>query len=101
MLGFTPGFPYLGGLPQSLATARKHTPRPAVPRGSVGIAGTQTGIYPQETPGGWQIIGRTSLPLFHVKNSPPALLRVGDRIVFKTISPEQFHTTSEHANTDR
>lgn len=90
LIGFTPGFPYLGGLPEQLATPRKHTPRPSVPRGSVGIAGKQTGIYPQDTPGGWQIIGRTSLSLFDVNNRPPALLKAGDQVVFQPIPAEQF-----------
>ena len=90
LIGFTPGFPYLGGLPSQLATPRKQTPRASVPRGSVGIAGEQTGIYSQDTPGGWQIIGRTPLSLFDVKNNPPARLKAGDRIIFQPISPDQF-----------
>ncbi|PPL00193.1 5-oxoprolinase subunit PxpB [Parapedobacter indicus] len=94
LIGFTPGFPYLGGLPQQLATPRKPTPRPLVPHGSVGIAGKQTGIYPQDTPGGWQIIGRTPLPLFDATNRPPARLKAGDQVVFQPISPEQFYTNS-------
>src|SRR5690606_2544073 len=63
-IGFSPGFPYLLGLPEKLATARRATPRVRVAAGSVGIGGSQTGIYPRETPGGWQLIGRTSLDLF-------------------------------------
>ena len=92
LIGFTPGFPYLGGLPASLATPRKQTPRASVPRGSIGIAGQQTGIYPQNTPGGWQIIGRTAQSLFDVKNRPPALLKVGDHVIFRPITPDQFNT---------
>ncbi|MDR6197548.1 5-oxoprolinase subunit PxpB [Siphonobacter sp. SORGH_AS_0500] len=82
MLGFVPGFAYMGGLPESLHTPRKMTPRAQVPAGSVGIAGAQTGIYPMTIPGGWQIIGRTSLPLFHISHTPPALLQAGDEIRF-------------------
>jgi inhibitor of KinA len=85
VIGFTPGFPYLGGLPPGLATPRRASPRQAVPAGSVGIAGTQTGIYPLRTPGGWQIIGRTDERLFRPELDPPALLRVGDRIRFVAV----------------
>ena len=90
-IGFTPGFPYLGGLPEKLHTPRRATPRVAVPAGSVGIGGRQTGIYPLSSPGGWQLIGRTPLTLFNVNRHPPALLRVGDRVRFKPISPQEFH----------
>jgi inhibitor of KinA len=82
MIGFTPGFPYLGGLPAQLATPRRSSPRLAVPAGSVGIAGAQTGIYPLSTPGGWQIIGRTDERLFRPDRDPPTLLRIGDRVRF-------------------
>lgn len=81
-LGFAPGFPYLGGLPAELATPRLPTPRRQVPAGSVAIGGSQTGIYSIESPGGWRIIGRTSLRLFDPEASPPALLRAGDRVRF-------------------
>lgn len=90
MLGFTPGFPYLGGLPAQLATPRLATPRTAVPAGSVGIAGPQTGIYPLSTPGGWQIIGRTPCVLFDPLRDPPALLQPGDRVRFAPISAADF-----------
>lgn len=90
MLGFTPGFPYLGGLPAQLATPRLATPRTAVPAGSVGIAGLQTGIYPQSTPGGWQIIGRTPCVLFDPFRNPPALLQPGDHVRFAPISAADF-----------
>jgi inhibitor of KinA len=86
MLGFMPGFPYLGGLPARLATPRLATPRTVVPAGSVGIAGAQTGIYPSESPGGWRLIGRTPVRLFDPRNSPPALLEAGDRIRFVPVS---------------
>jgi len=102
LIGFTPGFPYLGGLPEQLATPRKQTPRPSISRGSVGIAGKQTGIYPQDTPGGWQIIGRTPLSLFNVANRPPALLKAGDQVIFQPIPPEQFEFNRKaDADTDR
>lgn len=82
MVGFMPGFPYLGGMDQRLSTPRRSSPRARVPAGSVGIASTQTGVYPLETPGGWQIIGRTSLTLFDPQGEPPTLLRAGDRVKF-------------------
>lgn len=81
-LGFSPGFPYLGGLPPQLAAPRLSAPRKKVPAGSVAIGGSQTGIYPMETPGGWRIIGRTTLRLFDAEANPPALLRAGDRVRF-------------------
>jgi inhibitor of KinA len=89
-IGFAPGFPYLGGLPAKLSTPRRTTPRLNVPAGSVGIGGGQTGIYPLMTPGGWQIIGRTPLTLFRPGESEPALLRVGDKVKFRAITPEEF-----------
>jgi KipI family sensor histidine kinase inhibitor len=84
-IGFTPGFPYLGGLDERLAAPRLPTPRPRVPAGSVGIAGEQTGIYPLESPGGWRIIGRTRLCLFDPARTPPALLEPGDIVQFLSI----------------
>ncbi|HEX2166959.1 MAG TPA: 5-oxoprolinase subunit PxpB [Longimicrobiales bacterium] len=86
MIGFTPGFPYLGGLPASLTTPRRASPRQVVPAGSVGIAGSQTGIYPLSTPGGWQIIGRTHERLFRPEMNPPTLLHIGDRVRFVDVS---------------
>lgn len=86
MIGFTPGFPYLGELDPRIRTPRLQTPRPRVPAGSVGIAGDQTGIYPIESPGGWQIIGRTALRLFDLKRDPPFLLSPGDMIRFVPVS---------------
>lgn len=91
-VGFSPGFPYLGGLPEKLRTPRRATPRTEVPAGSVGIGWTQTGIYPLASPGGWQLIGRTPLTLFSATRQPPALLSVGDRVKFKTVTPEEFAT---------
>jgi KipI family sensor histidine kinase inhibitor len=81
-IGFQPGFAYLGGLDESLHTPRRAEPRVAVPAGSVGIGGAQTGIYPLETPGGWQLIGRTALALFDPLAEPPTLLAPGDRVRF-------------------
>lgn len=94
--GFLPGFLYLGGLPDQLATPRKETPRLQIPKGAVAIAGSQTGIYPTESPGGWQIIGQTPINLFNKKQSPPSLFCPGDFIQFEEISKKQFDTiTSE------
>jgi inhibitor of KinA len=89
MLGFTPGFAYLGGMPEAIATPRLETPRTLVPAGSVGIAGAQTGIYPIATPGGWRLIGRTPLELFDPEGDPPTLLRAGDKVRFVPISEEE------------
>ncbi len=89
-VGFTPGFPYLGGLPAALATPRRATPRTAVPAGSVAIGGGQTGIYSLGSPGGWNIIGRTPLRLFDVTREPAALLAAGDRVRFVVITREEF-----------
>jgi KipI family sensor histidine kinase inhibitor len=82
MMGFTPGFPYLGGMDPRLAVPRLDTPRSRVPAGSVGIAGEQTGIYPLDSPGGWRIIGRTPLRLFDLEADPPCLLAPGDEVRF-------------------
>jgi len=87
-LGFSPGFPYLGGMPPELATPRLPAPRKRVPAGSVAIGGAQTGIYSVESPGGWRLIGRTALPLFDAAKNPPALLQMGDRVRF--VAVEEF-----------
>lgn len=84
-IGFLPGFAYLGGLPSQLATPRRPTPRTEVPAGSVGIGGALTGVYPRRSPGGWNLIGRTSLPLFDPTRAEAALLQVGDRVRFRAI----------------
>jgi inhibitor of KinA len=89
-IGFTPGFPYLGGLPEALRTPRRGTPRAHVPAGSVAIGGGQTGVYPVNSPGGWQIIGRTPLALFRPTEKQVALLKSGDRVRFKRITREAF-----------
>ena len=85
-LGFTPGFPYLVGLDPALHVPRRATPRTAVPAGSVGLAGDQTGVYPRPTPGGWQLIGRTDVVLFDPERDPPALLAPGDRLRFTALA---------------
>ncbi|WP_077003483.1 5-oxoprolinase subunit PxpB [Variovorax sp. KK3] len=82
LLGFLPGFAFMGGLPPELATPRRNEPRVAVPARSVGIGGAQTGIYPLVSPGGWQLIGRTSMQLFDPTAAEPTLLRPGDRVRF-------------------
>ncbi len=97
MLGFAPGFPYLGGLDARLATPRRATPRPLVPAGAVGIAGAQTGIYSLPTPGGWQLIGRTPLRLFDPAADPPALLRAGQQLRFVPIGAVDFQCLSHGA----
>ena len=88
MMGFSPGFPYLGGLDERLATPRLESPRLEIPAGSVGIAESQTGVYPVASPGGWQLIGRTPLRLFDETAEQPALLRAGDYIRFVPMESE-------------
>lgn len=90
MMGFSPGFPYMGILPASLITPRKSSPRVRVPAGSVAISGNQTGVYPIESPGGWNIIGRTPLKLFDKAKDNPFLLNTGDSIKFIPITQQQF-----------
>ena len=97
MLGFVPGFAYLGGLDARLETPRRDTPRARIPAGSVGIGGEQTGVYPLETPGGWQIIGRTPLPLFAPDAVPPCLLNAGDTVRFVPISAQEFEAWARSA----
>jgi len=82
LIGFVPGWGYLGPLPEELELPRRHVPRTKVPAGSVAIAGRQTGIYPLATPGGWHLIGRTSVKLFLPDSDPPCLFRAGDRVKF-------------------
>ncbi len=90
MIGFTPGFPYLGGLAKQIATPRLKVPRTLVPAGSVGIAGEQTGVYPVESPGGWQLIGRTPLKLYDRTRKNPVLLAPGDSARFERIDETKF-----------
>lgn len=95
MIGFAPGFPYLGGMSKRIASPRRQSPRLAIPAGSVGIAGMQTGVYPIETPGGWQLIGRTPLALFRPQDNPPSLLQSGDIIQFRQISYKEYEEYRE------
>jgi inhibitor of KinA len=90
MLGFTPGFPYLGGMSERIAAPRLAQPRVAIPAGSVGIAGSQTGIYPIESPGGWQLIGRTPLRLFDPGSATPFLFAAGNYLRFTAIDADAF-----------
>jgi len=90
MIGFVPGFPYLGGMDKRIAAPRKKTPRSRIPAGSIGIAGEQTGIYPLETPGGWQIIGRTPVKLYDPQKQDPILLKAGDYIRFVPITEREY-----------
>ena len=91
-IGFAPGFPYLAGLAPSLAVPRLDVPRIRVPAGSVGIGGDQTGIYPAESPGGWNLIGRSPMRLFDPEATPVSVLKTGDSVVFYPISSEEFAT---------
>ncbi len=90
MVGFVPGFPYLGDLPEALRLPRRETPRVKVPAGSVAIAAGMTAVYPYESPGGWHLIGRTPVPLFDTRAEPPALLRPGDAVLFEPIPKAEF-----------
>jgi KipI family sensor histidine kinase inhibitor len=95
MIGFMPGYPYMGELPDELVTPRLKTPRLSVPSGSVAIAQRQTGIYSLESPGGWQIIGRTPVKLFDPEKKPPALLQMGDFVQFYPITEKEFKEWNE------
>ncbi|SCY93456.1 5-oxoprolinase subunit PxpB [Alkaliphilus peptidifermentans] len=90
MIGFTPGFPYLGGMSERIATPRLKIPREKILTGSVGIAGNQTGVYPIESPGGWQIIGRTPLKIFNPETEPYVLLKAGQYIKFEPINMNDY-----------
>jgi inhibitor of KinA len=90
MIGFMPGFAYLGGLPERIATPRRQTPRTAVAAGTVGIGGRQTGVYPLVSPGGWNLIGRTPVKIFDIVRDEPTLLLTGDRVRFRPISRAEF-----------
>lgn len=89
-LGFSPGFAYLGGLPRQLQVSRLASPRKQVSAGSVGLAGRQTGIYPHNSPGGWQLIGRTPLRMFVPSHDPPSRLQLGNRVRFRRITRDEF-----------
>ncbi len=94
MIGFLPGFPYLGGLDERLAVPRLQEPRLSIPAGSVGIGGSQTGIYPLSSPGGWNIIGSTPVRLYDPRQAEPVLLRTGDRIRFAAVTEEEYERIS-------
>ena len=96
MLGFTPGFVYLGGLDKRIACSRKNNPEESVPAGAVGIAGFQTGIYPIASPGGWQIIGQTPVKLFDPLREEVFLCKAGDRVQFVPISLNEFEAMNQH-----
>lgn len=95
MIGFAPGFPYLGGMSPRIGAPRLDSPRARVPVGSVGIAGAQTGVYSIETPGGWRLIGRTPRALFRPTARTPSLLQVGDRVRFVPIGRDKFDALAE------
>lgn len=95
MIGFAPGFPYLAGLNPKIAAPRRESPRPEVPAGSVGIGGSQTGIYPLPIPGGWQLIGRTPVSLFNPDSTSPSLLQAGDQVRFVPIAEGEFYERKE------
>lgn len=96
-IGFSPGYPYLGGLDPALAIPRLASPRTRVPAGAVAIGGQQTGIYPQETPGGWRIIGRTPLHLYDPQAQEPFLLRAGDRVRLRPVGANEYETLRREA----
>lgn len=95
MLGFTPGFGYLGGMDERIATPRLQVPRTKIPGGSTGVAGSQTGIYPIDSPGGWQLLGRTPIKLYDPLSDPPVLLKAGDYIRFVSITEEGYKEIEE------
>ena len=98
MLGFSPGFPYLGLVPETLAIPRHATPRAQVPAGSVGIADRQTGIYPTTSPGGWQLIGRTPTAIYRKNQGAPFLLKPGDLVRFRSIDRREFSRLTKSGN---
>jgi inhibitor of KinA len=95
MVGFMPGFAYLGGLDPRIATPRRSSPRKAVPAGAVGIGGEQTGVYPMVSPGGWNLIGRTPRAIFDISREEPSLLAMGDRVRFRPITRDEFDVWRE------
>lgn len=97
-IGFLPGFLYLGGLAETLHTPRRDNPRLRLPSGSVGIAGSQTGIYPQESPGGWHIIGNCPIPLFDPTADPPCFIQPGDRLSFNPVSEAEYYAIQQQLN---
>lgn len=101
MTGFLPGFLYLGGLHPELYTPRKSSPTISVAKGSVAIGGEQTGIYPQESPGGWHVIGRTPIDLFSAKKPSPSIFSPGDYLKFEVITRDEFNVIREEVSTGR
>jgi KipI family sensor histidine kinase inhibitor len=99
MIGFSPGFPYLAGLPEELHLPRRSTPRLRVPAGSVAIAGNQAGIYPNDSPGGWHIVGCTHVRLFDAAQNPPCFLQPGDGVKFVPVTRHEFETHSNDPET--
>lgn len=95
MIGFTPGFPYLGGMSDKIAAPRLQTPRTKIPAGAVGIGGSQTGIYPIESPGGWQLLGRTPVKLYDPYREVPVLLNAGDYVKFTSINQKEYDEIAE------
>lgn len=95
MIGFMPGFPYLGGMSPKIAAPRKGVPRSNIPAGSVGIGGEQTGVYPLNSPGGWQLIGRTPIELFNAAHTEPSLLSAGQSVRFYPIDKDKFEATAK------
>ncbi|MEH7013121.1 5-oxoprolinase subunit PxpB [Neobacillus niacini] len=95
MIGFVPGFPYLGGLSKKIAAPRLEKPRATIAAGSVGIGGNQTGIYPAEVPSGWRIIGITPLSLFDIENDKPSILSAGNHVTFFSVNYEEFLSIKE------
>jgi inhibitor of KinA len=95
MVGFMPGFAYLGGLSERIVTPRRSSPRKAVPAGTVGIGGQQTGVYPMVSPGGWNLIGRTPRAIFDIARPEPSLLATGDRVRFRPITRDEFNAWRE------
>lgn len=98
MIGFTPGFPYLGGMSECIATPRLEQPRTKIPAGSVGIAGTQTGFYPIESPGGWRLIGCTPIKAFRSGTENPFLFDAGNYLQFVSISPEKYYAIKQEVD---
>ena len=98
LIGFVPGFAYLGGLDARISIPRRAVPRPLVPGGTVGIGGDQTGVYPIASPGGWHLIGRTPQQLFLAHRDPPTLMQVGDRVRFRPISADEFSARAASSN---
>ena len=100
MLGFMPGSPYLGGLDDRLFKERLETPRTSIPAGSVGIGGKQTGMYPFTSPGGWNLLGRTPIPLFDENREPQILYEAGDRIIYRAIDEKEYKQLQQQVEDD-